>query len=192
MLENLLLTYPWVAVAVALAAYAGGYLLGVYEIYLYQTGAKDLAELEGGYYSLTSGTAESIARRRFLTPQFLIALPILAVAVWALWDAAVQIYQRPEILSFLIGGLVLLEAAVSLQYLRNIVLFEYARRAEGVWGKIEYSRRLWHTLGYVELYGFTGLYFLMFVVTSSWFFLGGALACFVTARRRRDWMVTMT
>ncbi len=185
-MENLFVNNVWPTLALGVIAYTAGYFLGVLEIYLYQIGANEHIVFEGGY-ELAPQFLESIARRRFLTPRFLIALPILAVAIWAVWDIVVQQYKRPEVFLFLLGGLALLEAAVSIQYLRNIVLFQHARNSAGVRGQVEYSKRLVHTLFFIELYSFAGLYLLMFLWTGSWFFMGGSLACFVTASRRRDW-----
>jgi hypothetical protein len=90
------------------------------------------------------------------------------------------------------GGLVLVHAAASMRRLRNIVLFHHAISAKGLSGKIEYSKRTVHTLSFVELFGFAVLYLLMFLVSGSWFFLGGALVCLVAGNRHRDWTKVYT
>lgn len=119
-------------------------------------------------------------------------LLVVAAAILIAWEISVRQYDRPDIFSFLMGGLLLLEAAVALQRFRHIVLFRYARRAEGIRGKIEYSRRLALSLSFFDLYGFVALYVFIFLVSSSWFFLGGALTCFVASRRLRDWVMIRT
>ncbi len=40
-----------------------------------------------------------------------------------------------------------------------------------------------------DRYGFVLLYVFLFLVTSSWFVLGGAFACFATSRHFRDWVI---
>ena len=48
-------------------------------------------------------------------------------------------------------------------------------------GRIEYSRRLTLRMSSVELLGFSGLFLLLFILTQSWFILGGTMSCLVTA-----------
>jgi hypothetical protein len=176
----------WIAIALAVMSYAVGYYLALYEAHLYYTGAKNYISLEG-FGELAPALEEAASRGLHVTTRFLVEVVVLTLAVFALWTVCFQEIKRPDLFYFLIGGLVLLEAAVSMRYLRNVVIFRYAREGEGIRGKIEYSRRLVHTLSFLELYGFAALYVLMFMVSGGWFFLGGALACFVSGRRRRDW-----
>ena len=111
----------------------------------------------------------------------------MVIAVFAVWVICYQQINRPDLFTFLMGGLVLLEAAAGMRHFRNVIFFHYARQPGTVTGEIEYSRRLVHTQYFFELYGFAALYMLMFLVSGGWFFLGGAVACFVSAQRRRDW-----
>ena len=75
--------------------------------------------------------------------------------------------------------------------LRNIALY---RRLglEGADGKLTIHARAALAPLYADLYFFSALNFLCFVFTLEWFFLGGALACIVSGRRRRDWIVVKT
>jgi len=127
-----------------------------------------------------------------VSPKFIATLMVLALGIAIGWTVCIQQYNRPDIFAFLIGGLLLVEVAIGMQHFRNIVLFHHARRAEGVQGKIEYTKRLTLTLSYTELYGLVVLYLMTFLVTSSWFFLGGALTCFVASRRYQDWVIMRT
>ena len=191
MIENLFISNVWFALAAGALVYSVNYYLSIYGAYLYHAGAKDTIVFEG-LYVLTPTLQKAIAARGFVTTQFLWRLLILSLAILAAWSLCVVQFQRPELFSFLMGGLLLYEAADFLQDFRTIVLFRYARRAEGLQGKIEYSKRLVLTLSVFELYGFAGLYFLMFLVAGSWFFLGGTLTCIVTSRRLRDWVKVRT
>ena len=190
-MDRLLVGNPWFPLALGLVAYALGYYLGIVETYLYHAGAKDYVVFHGSY-ELTPALQEMFAKRRYVNGRLLAALGLLAAGILAVWDVSVRQYDRADLFSFLIGGLVLVELATAIRRFRNIVSFHYARSAGHLKGKVEYSSRLVHTQAFVELYGFTVLYVLSFLVTGSWFFLGGALTCFVTGRRYRDWAMVRT
>jgi len=188
LIENLLITNVWFAIALGALVFAAGYGLALYEIYLYHAGAKNILVFEGRY-DLEPALLARLARRRWVNVRLVAAVVILSAAIFAVWR---EQYNRPDVFSFLIGGLVLLEAAADLRRFRNIVLFQQARRADGLQGKIEYSKRLSYTLPYVETLSFAALYALIFLVSSSWFFLGGAITCIVAGRRLRDWVMVFT
>jgi hypothetical protein len=191
LIENLLISNVWFAVTLGALVFAAGYGLALYEVYLYHAGAKNLLVFEGRY-DLEPDLLARIARRRWVNVRLAAAVVILSTAIFAVWQVCIEQYHRPDVFLFLIGGLVLLEAAADLRRFRNIVLFQQARRADGLQGKIEYSKRLSYTLPYVETLSFAALYALIFLVSSSWFFLGGAITCIVAGRRLRDWVVVFT
>jgi hypothetical protein len=178
----------WFALAVGVAWYAVGYVLYVYEAYLYHAGAKNYVVFQGSY-ELTPALQGAVVKRRFLDGRFVAILLVLGVGILAAWAVIVQRFDRPDIFSFLMGGLLLLEAAVGMRRFRNIVFFRHAQSAESPRGKIEYSRRFVLTQYVFELYAFVALYLLIFLVSGGWFFLGGALTCFVASRRLRDWVM---
>jgi hypothetical protein len=41
----------------------------------------------------------------------------------------------------------------------------------------------------LEFYGFVVLYLLIFLMVGGWFFLDGAITCFISSRRQRDWVL---
>lgn len=188
MIERLLIGNVWFALTAGVVFYAVGYYLYIYETYLYHAGAKNYVVFQGSY-ELTPALQESVVKRRFVNVRLLAILLVLSVAILAAWAIIVQRFDRPDIFSFLMGGLLLLEAAVGMRRFRNVVFFRHAQNAGELRGKIEYSRRFVLTQSFFELYGFVALYVLMFLVSSSWFFLGGALTCFVASRRLRDWVM---
>ena len=188
MIENLWLNSIWLAVLVGTSIFAAEHYLALYEMHLYHAGAASYIVLTGRYAAAPSASAAA-ARSWLISAKFVTQLVVLAIAIGATWQLCVRQFSRPELFSFLIGGLVLYEAAVCTHHFRNIVLFRHAQRGEGVQGKIAYSRRLVFTLSFVELYSFTALYFLMFLLSGQWFFFGGALTCLVAGNRLRDWTV---
>ena len=191
MIERLIISNPWSALIVGVLAYGVGYYLGLYEAYLYHIGAKSYLVLEGDY-ELTPALQAAIFKRRWVNGRFLAVVFFLTVGILAMWQITIRQYNRPDVLTFLMGGLVLYEAAAGIQHLRNIVLFYYAPKSANLQGKITYSKRLVHTLSFYEMYGFVALYLIMFLVSATWFYLGGALTCFVAGRRHRDWAMIRT
>lgn len=188
MIERLLTDNVWFALAVGVVFYAVSHYLYVYEAYLYHASAKNYVVFQGSY-ELTPALHSAVAKRRFVDVRLLVILLVLSVAILGAWAIIVERFDRPDIFSFLMGGLLLLEAAVGMRRFRNVVFFRHTQSAVDLRGKIEYSRRFVLTQYFFDLYGFVALYALMFLVSSSWFFLGGALTCFVASRRLRDWVM---
>lgn len=79
------------------------------------------------------------------------------------------------------GALLLRSAAVYVRHGRSIVLYSNARLENAIQGRVEYARWLTLRLSAWDLFSFALLYLLLFTSTSNIFFLGGALACSVTA-----------
>jgi hypothetical protein len=59
-------------------------------------------------------------------------------------------------------------------------------------GRLALSSRVVFSARFVELYALAALYGLGFLVSGSWFFVGGALGCLVAAQRWRDWVILRT
>jgi len=190
-IEKLVIGNVWFALVIGTIVFAAGFYLYFYAARLYHAGAKNTIVLEGSY-ELMPMFQDIIAGRRLVNAKLAAALLVAPIAIAIVWEVCVRQYARPDIFAFLMGGLLLIEIAVGMRHLRNIVFFRHAQRAEGFRGKIEYSRRLIATQAFVELYSFAALYVLMFLVSGSWFFLGGALTCFVAGRRYRDWTKVFT
>jgi hypothetical protein len=91
-----------------------------------------------------------------------------------------------------LGGIVLVEAVDCLDHLRQGVLYAQARSTARVGGTLTLTRRAVLTARYVEHYALAALFGLGFLVSGSWFFLGGGLGCLVAAQRWRDWVIVRT
>ena len=192
MIERLLIGNVWFAIGLGVSVYAVNYYLAMKETYLYHAGAKDYLVFQGIYEPATA-LPSSATQRRSANVKILAGMLILAIGIGAAWIVCLQLATpRPDVFSILMGGLILLEAATIMRHVRNIVLFHDAPNGKTLKGNVEYSSRLGHTLFYVEMYSFAALYALIFFTTSSWLFLGGALTCFVSGRRQRDWTVMRT
>src|SRR5512140_3284176 len=131
MLEQLLITQPAAAVAACLAIYIADYFLTVYEARLYQGGAKTHLAFEGRYSSSNIFHLED-SMLRWWNPRYLWVLAILVVGVGVTWYLLVRRYALPEVFAFLLGGLLLMEAAVVIRQIRRIILFNYIKNGRGV------------------------------------------------------------
>jgi uncharacterized membrane protein (UPF0182 family) len=187
-LERLLVNNPGLAVVLGVSIFVIEHYLSIYEVYLYHAGAKDFV-VYNGVYRLTSEAEAVVQRRRIIGVKFAVTLAILVAGILAAWWISVQQFERPDVFLILMGGLVLVQAAEIIREYRQIMFFREARQHGGLTGRVEYSRRLVLMQWVFDMYGFVILYAVLFLISSSWFILGGALACFVNSRRLRDWTV---
>jgi len=79
--------------------------------------------------------------------------------------------------SFGLGAVILLELAIHMRHVRNLVLFRALVGSEAVRGRIEYPRRLMLRISSIEGLAFSGMFAVIFLFTGSWFVLGGTLTC---------------
>lgn len=188
MLERLLLTQPAAAAALAVAALALDYYTTVYEAWLYQAGAKDFVVYEG-LYRLNTDVEAIFVRRRLIPMRWAVTLLVLALGVAAVWWLLIRQSDRADVFLILMGGLILTPLSDALTQYRRIMFFREVRRRGGLSGRVIYTRRAALMQRVYEQYGFVLLYGLLFLLAGSWFFFGGAVACFVNSRRLRDWTI---
>ena len=186
MLERLFLESPWVAAALTVFTYALHYYLSIYDTRLYLIGASRFVTYEG-FYEPPPGYEEIVTQRRFISKHLIgvsLALVAATVAVW--WVSLFQL-QRPEISSVFMGGWLLLLGMLIIRNLSHIALFRYLRSTGGAKGTMKYSERLSYLTGAADYQAYAAFYLILFFIAGDLFFLGGAFACFVAGRRRRDW-----
>lgn len=191
MIERLLINNVWLSILFGTIFYGAAQLLGWYELYLYHAGAKDYFVIPNRY-DLNPERQAAITQRRWFTWKFAAILIVLAIGIGAARQVSIGQYNRPDVFSFIIGGVLLLEISDAAQRIRNIILFYYAPKAGNAKGKIEFSRRLIYSQWFFDMYIFAGIYLFAFLVAGSWLFLGGAVTCIVNGRRLRDWTVIRT
>lgn len=160
--------------------YISDYYLTLICARLYHRGARNTLVLEGSY-EITPYFQADIDALRKVSPRFIAAFAWtevwLAASWWISQQSLIEFYQ------IVFGAMVSVELAVHIRHLRNLFLFRAIVGSDQVQGRIQYSRPLSLRISAVELYGFTALFFLLFVFTQSWFTLGGTLSCFVTASK---------
>lgn len=191
MIESLWQSNVWFAVALGVIVYLVSYLLAFGGAYLYNNGAHQHVSFDGKF-EWSADLQGFVSWRQFPIAKTAIILACLGLGIWVVWTALIVQLDQPGIFSFLMGGLILLEMAGWMRQGRSIALFYFARRDAGLDGELVYSKRLTHTLSYIEFQNFALFYFLLFALSGGWLFLGGALACFISSRRHRDWTVVYT
>jgi hypothetical protein len=158
--------------------------------FLYHAGAKDHFTYDGIYDP--PEVHSKPPQQRLLSPIFLLKVGFLCLMIFAGWIVLVRQLGRPEIFLFTLGGLYLYLLADGLIEFRRVMLFRSAQRGEGIRGQVIFSQRqVWMQI-VLELYGFVALYLLIFLMIGGWFFLGGAVTCFISSRRQRDWVLMKT
>ncbi len=184
MVEKLVIANVSLPIIACALAWIVEHFLDLYEAQLYYAGARDYVEMPGRY-ELAAEAVEDFAARRYVSFQLVGRLAALCAGLAAAWWFFTQHYQFPEAFLFLVGGLLLMDLYACMQHARHIALFRIALGGS-LQGSVAYTRQAVLDLGVVDLYSFVGLFVLVFVLYGSWFFLGGALTCLITARRRRD------
>jgi hypothetical protein len=158
--------------------------------FLYHAGAKAHLTYEGIYEP--PEVYNKPPQQRLLNPIFLLKVVFLSLMIFAGWIVLVRQLNRPEIFIFMVGGLYLYLLADGLIEFRRVMLFRSAQHGEGIRGQVVFSQRQVWTQIVLDLYGFVALYLLIFLMVGGWFFLGGAVTCFISSRRQRDWVLVKT
>lgn len=175
MLEPLLISHPALALLRVLA-YLADFALTLHTARLYQAHVRPTISF-GGSFELTPAFQADVDRLNGRSRRFWLALLLSTVLIVLVWVLSVMVLGLPAFFTFLIGALVLRQAAVLVRHLRNLVLFRAIRNTAEVTGQLSYARPLVLRLSAVEFAAFSVLYLFVGIATSSWFVLGGALAC---------------
>lgn len=179
-LDNYLFESLWPGLAFWFVLYISDYYLTLICARLYQRGVREKIEFEGSY-EITPYFQADIDSLRAISPRFIAALlwteVWLAATWWFSWQSTIALYQ------IVFGAMVSVELTIHIRHFRNLFLFRGITINHAVQGRIRYSRPLSLRMSAVELYGFSALFFVISVFTGSWFTVGGAMSCCVTATK---------
>jgi hypothetical protein len=184
MLERMFLSSPGIAVVLNVLAYVAHYYLAIYEAKLYHTTANEIVTYKG-LYETSPGVRQPIGWRLIWVT---LTLGTFTAIVW--WVALQQL-QRSDILTFLMGGWLLLLGMLIVRHLRQISLFRYWRSIGGSQGTLRLSERLIIVTSSTEYQVYAAFFLFLVLVTGDLFFLGGAFTCFAVGRHRRDGGIVM-
>ncbi len=176
----------WRAALLWSVVYISDYAFTIYNARLYRRGAHQYYQFEGSL-ELTPQFQDDVDNLRWLSPRFLLALMLSNVILGLSWWLTVEWAQWPEVYLFVMGGMLLLEAAVHLRHLRVLVLFRQLAVGQGVEGKIFQNRRFGYQASGWEFLTFAGLWLMLGIATSSWFILGGTFMNAVTGIQHMRW-----
>jgi hypothetical protein len=176
MLSDLFFASPLPALVIVVGLFVSDSLLTIACARLYQQGAKAYVKFEGSY-EITPYHQQDVDALRALSPRFWRAVGGLAFIVTALWWLCTATFFYPEPFMLAMGAIVLIQLTVHIRHLRNYALFRALLAGGAARGAIEYARPAMLQHSALECFLFAGLYLVIFLVTSSWFVLGGVLSC---------------
>jgi hypothetical protein len=186
LLGQILVDNIWLTVALWACIYLSDYMLSVWAARLYRDHASEHVVLQGSL-EITPYFQEDVDSLRRVSPRFLRALAFSVVLLSVAWILAIRVGNLPQAFAVLVGALVFLEATAHIRHIRNIVFLRTLRRHHSLKGKIEYPRWLSLKLSSVEILGFAALFLLAFLVSGSWFFVGGIASCLLTGLKHQQW-----
>jgi len=182
MIAKFLIENVWVIAILWAAIYVSDYYTTIYAARLYRMGANRHVLFQGSI-ELTPVFQDDVDKLRKVSRKFLLRLALTTALLIVVWFLGRLELGTDIVFLFFIGSFFLLEAVVHIRHIRNIFLFRHARGSHNVRGSIEYSRWVILRQSGMELFVFTIFFLLISVISSSWFFLGGAFGCLATGRK---------
>ena len=176
-MTDFFLDYYWAGPLLWAALYISDYTMTLMCARLYEAGAREKIAFEGSY-EITPFYQRDIDSLRRVSPRFVLVLG-LGITIFAL-SARDSAASSPELFSFMLGALILLQLMVHIRHVRNFVLFR-AMTTDGIRGRIEYARPLMLKASSIEIAMFAGMFAILFLFTGSTFVLGGAFGCTIVA-----------
>ncbi len=177
MLDN-----PWPGMVIWSVLYISDYSLTLACARLYRRGVGERIVFEGSL-EITPYFQSDIDSLKVVSPRFLAAMLLTWAYVVAVWFLAAQ--SQPHLYEFVLGALISSQLAVHIRHFRNLFLFRAIAGSDAVQGQIRYPRPLVLRMSSVELLAFSVSFGVLFAFTSSWFLLGGAIACLGIALKHR-------
>ena len=176
-MPELFLQNFWSGLAIWAVLFVSDHALTITCARLYQRGVRDKIAFEGSY-EITPYFQRDVDSLRRVSPRFILSLLWSSVILFVVWRLVEQ--SVPEMYSFVLGAMILVQLAIHMRHFRNLFLFR-AAGSDAVRGRIEYSRRVVLRSSCFELIEFSGLFLALFAFTHSWFVLGGSVACLSVA-----------
>jgi len=176
--QNPFLVSPWPGVAVWAVLYISDYFLTVKCARLYKSGAHEKVVMEGSY-ELTPYFQKDIDSFRLFSPRFILMLIYSSVLLAIIWMLSLITY--PQLYTFALGAMVLIELTVHLRHFHNFFTFQAMNQSDAVQGRLEYRRTFILRVSATDLLAFAVLYLVLFGILQNLFFLGGTATCLSTA-----------
>jgi hypothetical protein len=152
---------------------------------LYKAGAGQQIHFEGSY-EITPYYQKEVDAIRLLSPRFVIALVGSSAVQCALWWLTMKALFVPQLYFFGLGAMVLVQLTINVRHIRNYFLFRAILAGDGITGRIEYARPVMLRMSSVELFAFSAAYAVIYLMTASWFVLGGVFVCLSVGFNHRE------
>jgi hypothetical protein len=165
---------PWPGMFIWAVLYVSDYSFTIVCAGLYRRQGK--VEHEGSFELNPIFQADINALRR-ISPRFITLLIVSEAALWFVWSYTSRPHELPEAYQFLFGAMVCVELALHIRHVRNYYSFTRVLASSSVRGHMAYSRVLILRASASELLTFSGFFAILFMITTSWFLLGGAVGC---------------
>lgn len=166
---------PWMGVILWLILYISDYYLTVYSA----RGFKEIGLFRfEGSFELTPQYQKDIDDLKPVSRLHILLLFLYNLLILAIWYLFVYFLGLPWAYLLYLGMFLLLEAAVHLRRLRNVILIREIRKNGGASGQISYRKWFSYRLSAFELYLYFGLFLTVAALEPSPLFLGGAIMCF--------------
>ena len=174
-MEYLLATSPWYGVILWIILYISDYYLTIYAA----RGFREIGHFQfEGSMELTPQFQNDIDNLRPVSRLHLTLLVIYSLFIIFVWGLAQIFIYFDRAYLFFLGMFLLLEVAVHVRHLRNINIIREARKNGGIDGQIAYRKWFSYRISAGELYSLAGVFLIAAILTYSFFFLGGTVACF--------------
>ena len=173
----------WPGLTVWSLLYISDYTFTIVCARLYRSLVSEKLVFEGRF-ELNPVFQQDVDSLRLISPRFIAMLFISGLLLAWVWFLASQ--STREFYEFMLGFMILLESAIHVRHLRNFFTFRMFSESGCVRGRIEYSRPFILRTSSTELFAFSAVFLLLFAFTQSWFVLGGASSCALTAMKHRQ------
>jgi hypothetical protein len=172
----------WPGLFVWTLLYVSDYALTLYCAGLYRSKVRQQLSFEGSYElnPTFQGDVDSGVR---VSPRFAFAMVVIWLWISLVWWLTRQAPRWPQAYAFVLGILVLLELAIHVRHIRNLVLFRMGFGPGGVQGQMHYPRAVMLRTSASEFLAFACLFGVAFAVTGSPFLLGGATGAAATGMK---------
>ncbi|MBN1657494.1 MAG: hypothetical protein JXA93_03785 [Anaerolineae bacterium] len=181
MLIDALLDNVWLDLAIWIVLYVSDYQLTIISARRYAETIKEFSLQEGSFELTPFYEGDVDALRRF-SPRMVLMLTLQCAAILIFWTLTQWSGDR-EVFAGFLGAFFLLEVVVHMRHARNLVTFHYGQQG-GLRGRLERARWLVLRLSAVDMALYAVLFVLLFLLTGSWFVLGGVGGCLITAVRQ--------
>jgi len=158
--------------------YLADYYITIYSARLFQGSIRQHIRFEGSI-ELTPEFQKDVDALRWVSPNFVLRWLGSFLLLYLVWWLTTRRLAIPQVFDLVMGGLFLREAVVLMRHLRNLALVRF--HPGGLTGTLLYEHWLTLQLSAAELFLFGLLYLIFGLLLPSWFFLGGALFCLLTA-----------